>query len=305
MTAKLSAKPQRIEFLGSEHNKLVSHMHGSEGRPVLFFHGGGQTRHAWDRAVEEMGAHGTRAITVDMRGHGESAWAESGNYRFDAYADDVSAVVRQVGDRFGMRPVAVGASLGGLSALLAEVLHPGLLEALVLVDITPDMDQDGVAKIQGFMGENMEEGFASLEEAAEAIARYLPHRKRPKSLAGLGKNLRQDEDGRYRWHWDPRFLNGPMNINVNAYRLMTFCKQSAFDLELPVLLVRGMQSELVNEEAAKKFVSSVRGARYVDVQDAGHMVAGDKNDVFSGEIIAFLKPVLAAESAEPSNSPSY
>jgi hypothetical protein len=66
------------------------------------------------------------------------------------------------------------------------------------------------------MAADMREGFATLEEAAAAIAAYLPHRKQPRSLEGLAKNLRQDSDGRYRWHWDPAFIDGPRNINTGA-----------------------------------------------------------------------------------------
>ncbi len=288
-----------FELTGAEGNRLAAELHGDTGAPVLFLHGGGQTRHAWDKAVAELGGHGMRAIAVDLRGHGESDWPESGSYGFDDYADDVVAMVRAVEERFGGRPAVVGASLGGLSALLAESMHPGLLEALVLVDITPDMDPRGVEKIQGFMGENIDDGFASLQEAADAIARYLPHRKRPDNLDGLAKNLRLGGDGRYRWHWDPRFLSGPKNINTNAAKLMAFCHECVMLLDLPVLLVRGMQSELVNEDSAKRFAARAPRARYVDVRDAGHMVAGDRNDAFAAEVTAFMKAVIA-----PSNSPS-
>ena len=285
----------RLSFTGAEGNRLVGEEHGTGGRPVLFLHGGGQTRHAWDKAVADMGAHGTRAISVDLRGHGESDPVESGVYRFDAYAEDVVAMANEVRARYGARPAVVGASLGGLSSLLAEVRNPGLLEALVLVDITPDMDESGVARIQGFMGENLDEGFASLEEAADAIARYLPHRKRPANLDGLGKNLRLDADGRYRWHWDPRFLDPETGINAHAVALMTECYEAIPRLHLPILLVRGMQSELVNEDSAKSFVERAPDATYVDIRDAGHMVAGDRNDVFSEEVTRFLKDQLLGD----------
>jgi pimeloyl-ACP methyl ester carboxylesterase len=290
MMAKSDGK--RMIFRGADGNRLVATLHGRSGRPVLFFHGGGQTRHAWDTALAHVSADGARAIAVDQRGHGESAWVKGGNYRFDAFADDVTAVVRQTQEKFGMRPAAVGASLGGIAALLAQSLHPDLLEALVLVDIVPEMDPDGVARIQGFMGANLEGGFATLEDAADAIASYLPKRKRPESLDGLSKNLRLDKDGRYRWHWDPRFLSGAMSVNANAVQLLKFCALSSFELDLPVLLVRGMQSELISEEVARQFVARIPGARYVDIRDAGHMVAGDRNDAFADAVATFLRETV-------------
>jgi pimeloyl-ACP methyl ester carboxylesterase len=154
----------------------------------------------------------------------------------------------------GKPPVLVGASLGGISGLMAEHMGgPGLLAGLVLVDITPHMDADGVSRIQGFMAERMREGFATLEEAAAAIAAYLPHRAPRRSLDGLSKNLRQGDDGRYRWHWDPAFIDGPRNINHGWETGQQRLIEAARGLEIPVLLVRGQQSELVTEEAVRAF----------------------------------------------------
>jgi pimeloyl-ACP methyl ester carboxylesterase len=235
-----------------------------------------------------------RAVSVDLRGHGESDWVDSRAYTFIEYGADAAAIFRQAAGMFHVKPAAVGASLGGLSSLVALSRHGPLLSSLVLVDITPRMDPEGVARIQGFMGERMEEGFASLEEAADAIAGYLPHRKRPRSLDGLRKNLRLGGDGRYRWHWDPAFIRSDRNIDFGARETMEELIAGLPDLDLPVLLVRGMQSELVHEDYAKEFVDLAPAARYVDVGGAGHMVAGDKNDVFCGAILDFLTDREAA-----------
>lgn len=288
------SEPHRIEFAGAEGNRLVADLWDGRGHPVLFFHGGGQTRRAWDMTARRVAAEGMRAITVDQRGHGESEWVASGNYTFAHFAEDVAAVVRQVAQRYHAAPSAVGASLGGLSALAAQTRYGPLLDSLVLVDITPRMDPEGVAKIQGFMGARMEEGFASLEEAADAIASYLPHRKRPKSLEGLRKNLRRGADGRYRWHWDPAFMKSERNVNAGARELMEELLDNLPRLHLPVLLVRGMQSELVHEAFAKEFVELAPQASYVDVGGAGHMVAGDRNDIFSAAVLEFLTDREAA-----------
>lgn len=286
--------PTRIEFTGAEGNRLVADLWDGHGQPVIFLHGGGQTRRAWDATARRVAENGMRAVTVDLRGHGESEWVKSGAYTFVEYGADAAAIFAQATERFHVRPAAVGASLGGLSSLVALSRHGPLLSSLVLVDITPRMDPEGVARIQGFMGERMEEGFGSLEEAADAIAGYLPHRKRPRSLDGLRKNLRLDADGRYRWHWDPAFIRSDRNIDFRARETMEELIAGLPDLALPVLLVRGMQSELVHEDYAREFVELAPSARYVDVGGAGHMVAGDKNDVFCGAILDFLTDREAA-----------
>ncbi|KFB10056.1 alpha/beta fold hydrolase [Nitratireductor basaltis] len=285
---------QEIDLVGAEGNHLKASLWGGQGQPVLFFHGGGQTRYAWDATAERLAKCGMRAITIDQRGHGESDWVESENYSFGHYAEDVAAIVAQIMSKFHQRPSAVGASLGGLASLGALIRDRDLLESLVLVDITPRMDPEGVARIQGFMGARMDEGFASLEEAAESIAQYLPHRRKPRSLEGLRKNLRLCDDGRYRWHWDPAFIRGRNNINCGAEKLVGEMIEALPRLRLPVLLVRGMQSELVHEEYAREFVEMVPSASYIDVGGAGHMVAGDRNDVFSRAVLDFLTGDQAA-----------
>lgn len=286
--------PTPIEFTGAEGNRLAADLWDGRGHPVIFLHGGGQTRRAWDGTARRVADNGMRAITVDLRGHGESEWVESGDYTFTRFGEDAAAVIRQVAARFHAAPSAVGASLGGLSALIAESRLGPLLDSLVLVDITPRMDPEGVAKVQGFMGERMEDGFATLEEAAEAIAGYLPNRARPRSLDGLRKNLRLGQDGRYRWHWDPAFMKSERNINLGSRETMEELIAGLPGLHLPVLLVRGMQSELVHEDYAKEFVERAPSASYVDVGGAGHMVAGDKNDVFCAAILDFLTDREAA-----------
>lgn len=283
-----------IEFTGAEGNKLVADLWDGHGHPVVLLHGGGQTRHAWDETARRIASEGMRAVTVDLRGHGESAWVDSKRYGFADFAEDAAAVFRQVADKFHAAPSAVGASLGGLSAMTAEVRFRRLLETLVLVDVTPRLDPQGVARVQGFMSEHLSDGFASLEEAADVISAYLPHRKRPSSLEGLRKNLRLGEDGRYRWHWDPAMFAGTGGLNSDGEATRDLLMAALPNLNLPILLVRGMQSELVHEEYAREFVELAPSATYVDVGGAGHMVAGDRNDVFCKAILEFLTDQEAA-----------
>ena len=169
---------------------------------VLFLHGGGQTRHSWGGTARAMAAAGRYAITLDMRGHGESDWTDEGAYQLSTFADDAKELI----DQLGVRPSLVGASLGGMTGVLLEGdRHPGTLSALVLVDIIPKMNPAGADRVKEFMLANAKTGFATLEEVADAVSAYNPHRPRPSDLEGLKKNLRH-RDGRWYWHWDPRFI---------------------------------------------------------------------------------------------------
>jgi pimeloyl-ACP methyl ester carboxylesterase len=163
-----------------------------------------------------------------------------------------------------------------------------VFQALVLVDITPRVDVNGVAKVHGFMREHAYEGFATVEEAADAVAAYLPHRPRPRSNEGLKKNLRMHPDGRWRWHWDPRFLDGKRRVGPGGGAVEEMLVAAARRITIPTLLVRGASSELVQEQHAKDLLELVPHASYVDVTGARHMVAGDRNDQFADAIKGFL-----------------
>lgn len=251
---------------------------------VLLVHGGGQTRYAWGNTARQLAREGWYAVSVDLRGHGDSDWHPQGDYRLDSFGSDL----RRVAQHFATPPVVVGASLGGLSALVAQGESDlPVLAGIVLVDITPRMSLDGVGRILSFMRENVADGFATLDEAAEAIARYQPHRTKPKSLDGLARNLRCGDDGRWRWHWDPRFVNGENRPKADAG--MDRLAACAARIQVPALLVRGRMSDLVTPEAAQEFLQLVPHAEFVDVGGAGHMIAGDRNDVFNEAVIDFLR----------------
>ncbi len=251
---------------------------------MLLQHGGGQTRHAWKGAGQALGRAGYRAVAFDARGHGDSDWAPDGQYGQDAMVADLECVIAALG---GRRPVLVGASMGGGTSLVAVGEDHVDATALVMVDIAPRIEREGVDKIQAFMSRNPD-GFASLEEVADAIAAYQPHRPRPRSLAGLAKNVRLAPDGRYRWHWDPRFRTTRLDLDKRQRRL----EACARNLRLPTLLVRGGMSDVLTEQGAQEFLALCPHAEYVNVTEAAHMVAGDRNDVFGKSVISFLARVV-------------
>jgi len=255
---------------------------------VLFLHGGGQTRHAWGGAARALADLGFHTIATDHRGHGDSSWSEKGEYELEVFAHDLLALLEQL----DQKPIIVGASLGGISALRAQALSEhSVAKALVLVDTTPRMEAAGVTRILRWMLDGLD-GFASLDEAADAIAEYLPHRPRRKDLSGLAKNLRLGEDGRYRWHWDPTMIR---SWNPDHWRDPKAAEaeiQSRLDatkhISIPLLLIRGGLSDVVSEETAREFLELVPHAEYVDLKDAAHMVAGDRNDAFTSSVAEFI-----------------
>jgi non-heme chloroperoxidase len=285
---------ETVGLAGSDGITLAADVAGDLGAPpAVLLHGGGQTRHAWGTTLAAVAADGWRGYSVDLRGHGDSEWAPDGDYSIDGFARDVLAIAAGLDPL----PVLVGASLGGLCSMVAigEADHP-VARALVLVDVAPRIEAMGVARIGAFMTANLD-GFASLEEVADTIAAYNPHRPRPKDLSGLRKNLRQRADGRWVWHWDPRFVSGRFGSPDETRSSITDpvrLQRAARALRIPVLLVRGRMSDLLSAEGAQELLELVPQAKLVDVAGAGHMVAGDRNDLFNDAVVSFLDSVRAA-----------
>ena len=278
----MTPAPTRITVHGRDVELAGDRLGDPNGPLVLLLHGAGQTRHAWRRTTTRLCAEGFSTLALDLRGHGDSSWAPDGDYRRQSFADDL----QQVREQTGPFAAVVGASLGGLSALLAHDQHPdGLTDTLVLVDIAPRIEAAGADRILAFMADRPE-GYATIEEVAQAVASYNPHRPPPSDLDGLRRNLRLGPDGRYRWHWDPRLIDGPTSL-ISA-RDPAALHRAAERLTIPCLLVRGRHSDLLTEDGAAEFRGAVPHAAYLDIAGAGHMVAGDTNDPFSDAVADFL-----------------
>jgi pimeloyl-ACP methyl ester carboxylesterase len=255
-----------------------------DAAPVLLLHGGGQTRFAWRRALEDIAEHGWRAIALDARGHGDSAWSPDGFYSVDSLCADLHAVISTL----GAKPVLVGASLGGNTAMIAEGESPGTARALVLVDVAPRLESAGIQRIVDFMTARPD-GFATLDEAADAVAAYNPSRARPSDSQGLAKNLRLGEDGRWRWHWDPCFMQLDATHRVaRVAELRRRMEAAASFIGIPTLLIRGAQSDVVSLDGVKALQGQIPHLETADVNGAGHMVAGDRNDHFNTALLSFL-----------------
>jgi non-heme chloroperoxidase len=204
--------------------------------------------------------------------------------------EDLKCLLTALGNR---RPALVGASMGGGTSLVAVGDGHVDAAALVLVDVAPRLEQDGVTRINTFMTGHPN-GFGSLEEVRDAIAGYQPQRQRPGTLDGLGKNVRLGPDGRYRWHWDPKFKRSPQYDLAKRKLRLEAC---ARNLKLPTLLVRGGMSDVLTEEGAREFLRLCPHCEYVSVAKAAHMVAGDRNDIFIDAVLPFLSRAMPADGA--------
>lgn len=257
------------------------------GQPVLLLHGGGQTRGSWKNTIETLAGLGYRAYAIDARGHGESDHDPHGNYTPDAFSEDLLAVISD----FGQPPVLIGASLGGVISLLTSGEGgQAVARGVVLVDVAARTNPYGVERVQRFMRAHPD-GFGDVNEAADAVALYAPDRPRPSSTVGLERNLRK-RDGRYYWHWDPRFLDSwHPSHKASLGRL----EEAARKLRVPTLIVHAAKSDVLGEDEVRHLRSLVPHAEYARVENAGHMVVADKNSDFNQAILAFLAQHLPTE----------
>lgn len=230
--------------------------------------------------MQALIAAGYHAVNYDARGHGESGWSPDGRYGFHVWARDVAAIAAQLS-----RPLAViGASMGGIATLqaMSDGLRP---DVVVLVDIVLRPERAGVERVRQFMAGNPN-GFANIEEAVDAVANYNPNRPRPANPTGLQRNLRRRDDGRLYWHWDPRLV--PPSVDDDLRAMTEIVDGVARIKGIPVLLVRGTNSDVVSANSAAEFRRALPEAEVLEVQAAGHMVVGDRNDQFNAGVLDYL-----------------
>jgi pimeloyl-ACP methyl ester carboxylesterase len=267
-----------VGLVADEWNRAAA---SKNGRPsILMLHGGGQNRFSWKNTGQVLGEQGFHVVALDSRGHGDSDRAPGADYALETLCGDVLRIIDEID-----RPVVViGASMGGLTGILvADAAGPDTVTKLVLVDVVPRYDKAGSARIRDFMFSHIH-GFDSLEEAADAVAAYLPHRTRPRSPEGLRKNLRHRND-RWYWHWDPKLMTKPEDDpELRVEKL----ERAAIGLRIPILLIRGKLSDVVSVDGVKDFLDMVPTAEFVELSDAGHTAAGDDNDAFTDAVVQFV-----------------
>lgn len=274
-------EPVRIRGAGGV--MLAADIGGPADAPtVILSHGGAQTRHSWHATVTRLIAAGYRVINLDTRGHGDSDWAPDGDYSTPAQAEDVMAAIEGAGDRVAL----VGASMGGIASFYAVGHYrPPSVRALVLVDIVLKPAREGVERIRAFM-RAFADGFASADEAADAIAAYYPDRPRPADTSGVMKNLRLRDDGRLYWHWDPQLLVS--SAETDARRTTEWLPSVAGNVAIPTLLVRAGRSDVVDDAGVADLLALVPQTEICDFARAGHTVTGDNNDMLAQGLVQFL-----------------
>lgn len=267
-------QPEPWEFPVAEGLTLRGDVFGTGARRVLLLPGGGQSRSAWRGTAMMLAQRGYRALTLDLRGQGDSDWAPDGHYGFEDYARDLEVVLACFG-----AAALVGSSLGGLAALSAAARAPDLTEALVLADVAPRQSAEGGHQVRALM-RTATTGFVDVAEAAAAISGIMGTVRRP-ATDRLRGHLRED-GGRLFWKWDPRVIEDRF---VDTDEVIDALEARTRRLTMPVLLVHAELSNVINSADVARFRDLVPQCQVETLAGARHMITGESNQAY-GEIVA-------------------
>ncbi|MFN0094732.1 MAG: alpha/beta fold hydrolase [Dehalococcoidia bacterium] len=249
---------------------------------ILMLHGFGVDGHMFDEFAGRMQDR-FRLIALHQRGHGDSDWAQDGDYSRDAFCNDVNAFRLALGlDRF----VLMGHSMGGMNAVTYTVAHPEPVRALVLVDVGPEAAREGVENIMRFTQGPDDLEF---EEFVQMAHHFNPHRSIDNIRERMRHRLKPTENGKWTWKFDKRFRQKDSGIRVGSEST----NEQMWDLyravKPPTLLIRGGRSDVLTQEVADRAQREMQRARVVLVPDAGHSVPGDNPAGFTSVVETFLE----------------
>ena len=267
---------------------------GESTKPtVLLLHGFAQNGHSFDFVSLSL-CDRFRIVALDLRGHGDSDWAPDSDYRRESHVGDVEAAI----DGLGLAPVSiVGLSLGGTIGYLLAAGRPDAVRSMVLVDIAPRVEPEGLSRVRGFV--EGPDRFASLDEMVKAVRRFRPDRSVEQLRGSVLRNARQMEDGLWSWKYDPAMRRPearPKTGPAEEARLWSALER----VGCPTLVVRGANSDIMSASSAAELVQRLPDARCVEVKDAGHLVPGDNPAGFIAAIEPFL--LATAGAAPPTES---
>lgn len=251
----------------------------SDKKPMLLLHGGTQTAHSWDELSRAMAGE-YRVLALDQRGHGETEWAPDRNYGLEAYVSDIVGFTEALGlERF----LLMGLSLGGRNSMVYASRYPARLEALVIVDVGPEVMQEGVESIRRFVGGPDE--LDSFEAFVELAHRFNPRRSLENLRERLSHNLKQLESGKWTWKYDRAFRDPNWRAAPEPPIDLWECLKK---IGCPTLIVRGAQSDVLSPQVVERMRQLLPQGRSAVVEGAGHSVMGDNPAGFEAAVRGFL-----------------
>lgn len=238
---------------------------GSEEPELVLLHGGAQNAHTWDTVAMALRRP---LVAIDLPGHGHSGIPPAGPQAVTQHAVDVATAVEQLAPQ---ARAVVGMSLGGLTALALSAHRPDLVRSLVLVDVTPGVDEQKAAHIVAFV--NGPPSFASFDELLARTIEFNPTRSVSSLRRGILHNAIQQEDGGWVWRY-ARFRQDPPARAVPDFGDLW---DAVSNFAGPIMLVRGLaDGSVVSDNDVAELRRRAPSARVEGVSDAGHSIQGDQ-----------------------------
>jgi esterase len=254
---------------------------GAAPRPVvLCLHGITQTAHSWDEVAAEL-SNEYRVLCLDQRGHGDSDWAPDGDYTRQTQAADIDAITDALGlSRF----LLAGMSMGGINSITFTARHPDKVRALIIVDVSPEVQARGVQNIRSFIQASDE--LDSFEEFVERAHQFNPRRSLDNLRSRLSHNLKQLPNGKWTWKYDKALRSPGRGFQASALLNLW---EDVRAIRCPTLIIKGGESDILSGESAEKLQVAIPNSRLVVVPGAGHSVMGDNPSGFVAAVREFLR----------------
>ncbi len=254
-----------------------------EDRPeVVLLHGGAQNAHTWDTVALALG---WPLVAIDLPGHGHSDGRLDVGISPSDYARDVAVAIRQLAPEARM---VVGMSLGGLTALALAAQDPDLVRKLVLVDVTPGVNQEKGSSIAAFV--NGPASFPNFDEILARTVEFNPTRSVSSLRRGILHNAVQQPDGSWVWRYRRwRVIGENESGAVAAHPDFGALWDAADAVRAPIMLVRGADSPVVDDDDVAELRRRQPGVRVEVVEKAGHSVQGDQPLVLANLLADFAR----------------
>src|SRR5215471_31772 len=251
---------------------------GSEGKPPLvLLHGGAQTAHSWDEFAPVVRGD-YHVYALDQRGHGDSDWAPDGDYSRQTQCEDVAAFVSTL----QLSPfILAGLSMGGINTITYAARYPETVQAVIIVDVGPEIETRGRENIQNFTRIDELDSFEAFIERAH---RFNPRRSLENLRQRLSHNLKQLPSGKWTWKFDQQRLTAGGRSGIGPEGLWEDVRK----IRCPTLIVRGGESDILTPAAAERMRAVIPDSRVTVVPGAGHSVMGDNPAGFAAAVQEFL-----------------
>jgi pimeloyl-ACP methyl ester carboxylesterase len=270
--------PYSSRFIEAGKLKLHYLDYGTEGRPpMLCVHGGAAHAHWFDYVAPGF-APDFHVRAVDLRGHGDSEWADPPVYSFEKYASDLNEVVEKL-DLSDF--VLIGHSMGGMVSLVYAATHPGRVSRLVLVDTTMHMSKESIGRLRD-LGARPAKDYATHDEL---ISRYRLQPEGPNLAAAeviqhvAAHSGRQTAEGTWRHKFDRSLYAIFERLDGRPYWN---------HIKVPALLVKGEHSSRVNAEILAQVKARSPQVELVEVPNSDHHITLDNPGGFVNAVRAWL-----------------